>query len=87
MKQLASFNQDEIISVLKSEIEDFDLKIDIFNTGDKKEEKSEEVENENEEEIDDDSYNIFNDPIFGSWYHNPFCTEEKKGDLDGLLKK
>jgi len=68
-------------------IEDFDLKIDIFNTDDKKEEKSEEEEVENEEEIDDDSYNIFNDPIFGSWYHNPFCTEEKKGDLDGLLKK
>ena len=33
MKQLASFNQDEIISVLKSEIEDFDLKTVVKETG------------------------------------------------------
>ena len=33
MKQLASFNQDEIISVLKSEIEDFDLKTVVRETG------------------------------------------------------
>ena len=71
--------------------EDFNLKIDLFNTdSNKKKEKSEDEEEEeceNDEEIDDQSYNIFNDPIFGSWYHNPFCTEEKKGDLDKLLKK
>ena len=53
----------------------------------KKKKDEEEEECENDEEIDDQSYNIFNDPIFGSWYHNPFCTEEKKGDLDKLLKK
>ena len=33
MKKLASFNQDEIISVLKSEIEDFDLKTVVKETG------------------------------------------------------
>jgi len=33
VKQLASFNQDEIISVLKSEIEDFDLKTVVKETG------------------------------------------------------
>ena len=33
MKQLAGFNQDEIISVLKSEIEDFDLKTVVKETG------------------------------------------------------
>jgi len=33
VKQLASFNQDEIISVLKSEIEDFDLKTVVRETG------------------------------------------------------
>ena len=33
MKQLASFNQDEIISVLKSEIENFDLKTVVKETG------------------------------------------------------
>ena len=33
MKQLASFNQDEIISVLKSEIEDFDLNTVVKETG------------------------------------------------------
>ena len=76
----------------EEELEDFDFKIDIFNNDNnsnnkKEEEEKSEEENENEEENDDDNYNIFNDPIFGSWYHNPFCTEEKKGDLDGLLKK
>jgi len=33
VKQLAGFNQDEIISVLKSEIEDFDLKTVVKETG------------------------------------------------------
>jgi F-type H+-transporting ATPase subunit alpha len=33
VKKLASFNQDEIISVLKSEIEDFDLKTVVKETG------------------------------------------------------
>ena len=70
-------------------MDDFDFKLDIFNSNNKNEEKEKpEEEVENEEEIeDDDGYNIFNDPIFGSWYNNPFCTEEKKGDLDRLLKK
>ena len=73
----------------EDDLDDFDFKLDIFNSNNKNEEKEKpEEEVENEEEIeDDDGYNIFNDPIFGSWYNNPFCTEEKKGDLDRLLKK
>ena len=85
-------NENDIVNENESEdkmdnFENFDLKIDIFNKDEKKGEKSEEEEGENDEEFDEESYNLFNDPIFGSWYHNPFCTEEKKGDLDGLLKK
>ena len=72
-------------------MDDFDFnKFDFFNS-DKNDQKSEdEGENENELYDNDDNnlgYNYFDDHIFGSLYDNPFCTEDKKGDLDQLLKK
>ena len=63
-------------------------KFDFFNS-DKNGERSEDDEEKEKEDENEDynlNYNIFNDHVF-SLYDNPFCTEEKKGDLDQLLKK
>ena len=44
--------------------------------------------NENEDEDDDyDNCGLFGKQILNSLYENPFCTNEKKGNLDELLKK
>ena len=75
-------NDDELEEI------DFNLdSIDIFNTDKNKEN----IEGENEAEIEDDenlpNFYSFNDHIFGQLYDNPFCTEEKEGQLEKLLKK
>ena len=75
-------NDDELEEI------DFNLdSIDIFNTDKNKEN----IEGENEAEIEDDenvpNFYAFNDHIFGQLYDNPFCTEEKEGQLEKLLKK
>ena len=45
---------------------------------------------EYEEYDEDDEYDncgLFGKQLLNSLYENPFCTNEKKGNLDELLKK
>ena len=61
---------------------------DIFNSIFKKEDK--ENEDNDEEKVEDEdfsNYDLFGKQLLNSLYENPFCTKEKKGNLDELLKK
>ena len=60
---------------------------DFFNTIFEKDDKREN-DVESYEEMDYNNYdNPFGNQLFNSLYENPFCTKEKKGNLDELLKK
>ena len=59
---------------------------DIFNTIFEKDDKRDN-DVESYEEMDYNNYeNPFGNQLFNSLYENPFCTKEKKGNLDELLK-
>ena len=68
--------------------EDFDFfdSSDIFNTIYKKEDKEDNDDDENNEDEDFDNNDTFGKQLLNSLYENPFCTKEKKGNLDELLK-
>ena len=60
---------------------------DFFNIIFEKDDKREN-DVESYEEMDYNNYdNPFGNQLFNSLYENPFCTKEKKGNLDELLKK
>ena len=60
---------------------------DIFNTIFEKDDKNEN-DVESYEEMDYNNYESpFGNQLFSYLYENPFCTKEKKGNLDELLKK
>ena len=69
--------------------DDFDFNFastDFFNTIFKNDIKGDNND-ENNEEDDFNSYAPFGKEFLNSLYENPFCTKEKKGNLDELLKK
>ena len=71
------------INLTEDDFDDFNFaSTDIFNSIFNKDSKE-----QNDDEIDFNSYDPLGKQLLNSLYENPFCTNEKKGNLDELLKK
>ena len=88
-KNIENKNEEEQKEINLNE-DDFDVfnfaSTDFFNSIFKNDNKGEKDDEQNEED-DFNSYAPFGNEFLNSLYENPFCTKEKKGNLDELLKK
>ena len=79
--------KDKELNLNEDDFDDFNFpSSDFFNTIFKKDSQEDNDIEDNEEE-DIDNYDPFGKQLLNSLYENPFCTKERKGNLDELLKK